>query len=220
VGKIFDVTYFSFEGRAIWRHWIETNQGVFELYSYPDGSDPYYEKRLSEYFETHRGQISPKLVHSFERHHKLVRMSAKQQISVKQAMTEFEALKTQSIVKAFRVYGSIIQIQFSKNAVLSSYGHWVLQKQTSAKTEILADSWTASKEKMDEEIIIFEKSQSTFQQAEIREDQLGLFFSENYILVFQKETTFPAMTLHIDGHQNWMSIFDEQKIFYSKDLIV
>ncbi len=219
VGKIFDATYFSFEGRAIWRQWIETNQGEFELYSYPDASDPYYEKRLTEYFETHRGQINPKLVHSFDRYHKLVRMSTKQQISAKQAMTEFEALKTLSIVKAFRVYGSIIQIQFSKDAVISSYAHWVLQKNTDAKTEILVDSWTASIEEMDAAMTEFENSQAPFEKAVISADQVELFFSKKYLLVLQKESTFPAMTLHIDGRQNWMNIFDERKIFYKKDLI-
>ncbi len=216
VGKISDVKYFHFDGQKIWRHWIETNLGEFEIYSYPDQNDPYYQNKLTNYFEYHRGKIYDEIVHSFDRYHLLVQMSSKEKISVKQVNTEFEQLVGQSIKSAYRVYGSIMQIDFSKEAVISTFANWKIIQEKDATSELLGDS-NQTYEEMDSVINTFLKNGAVVERYWIVDEVTALYFSNGIVIHFEKESHFPALTMHIDGRKNWVDIFDANEIFYKKD---
>lgn len=223
VGTIQDVTYFQNIGRNVWRHFIETNQGEFELYSYPTETREYSEKKLSEFLETMHGRELKKIVHSFDRYHVLHLRSKKQAISHKQANTDLKLLVGMRIMKAFRVYGSIFQMHLevadvNGASVLVSYGRWNIQNNSSKKPTVLVDTTTSSKDELDKAIEQLEKSQPAILSYTLKDNWFKLMLSNDMSLHFMREGRFPAIEVHLKKRSNDLHIVSETEIYYTKDL--
>ncbi len=217
VGIIQDVTYFEFPGREIWRHWLETNQGVFNLYSYPAiPDDPYFQQTITAFLDDQHGIQHPEIVHSFDRRHILDQQSRKQLVSAKQIATDLALLKEQHIEKIFRVIGSLIQIEFSNGACLISYGHWNVQQRVRGVSDILLDG-NQSHEKVDAFLAEIETKHLKFEKYKLKGSFFELYFTE-LSFHFTLQGKFPAAEILFPARKNYLKIFNEDYLEYSKDL--
>ncbi len=227
-GRIKDVTYFDNAGRNIWRHYIETNQGVFELYSYPVSEKEYAEPKLKEYLENrHRKHLSllqkKLIVHSFDRNHVLLQLSKQQQISAKQAIKDLDLLVGSTIEKAFRVYGTIFQMHIgeadvNKASVLVSYGSWSIQDYKKGRANVIADSRIHEYEKLDNTIKSIEDEKSVIERYALKGDWFELYLANAHSLHFNKSGKFPAIEVHLNSRKNDLIIFEENELYYTRDL--
>ncbi|MCD8484731.1 hypothetical protein LRY65_04300 [Candidatus Woesebacteria bacterium] len=220
IGSIEDVMYFEPAHRRIWRHWIETPQGTFELYSYPDTAQEIYPAKLESYLENRLPKLSQrrheKRVYSFDRVHVLIQLTQKHSISPKQAAKDLALLHTQRIVDAFIVYGSIVQIQLENRSILSSYGHWNLQTWGSEPRHILAQS-SDSTEKMETAMQALAQEKAHIVDAVQKDTWVEIFLNTGKSLNFTPSETFAALEIHIPFRRRDVVIFSEEKIFYSKE---
>lgn len=227
VGRIKDVTYFNNAGRNVWRHSIDTNQGEFELYSYPTTEKEYAEPKLRE-FLTVRLHWDPavldqrKLVHSFDRYHVVVQKTKKHQVSSKQASKDLDLLVGSSIQKAFRVYGSIFQMHLDEADVnkanfLVSYGSWSIQDYKKGRANVLVDSRMNSYEQLDNVIELLEKDKPLIEKYILIGGWFELYLSNGMSLHFGRADTFPAIEVHLKSRKNDLLIFEEKELFYTRD---
>jgi len=227
IGKIEDVTYFDSVGRNIWRHYIDTNQGEFELYSYLASEKEYAEPKLREFLKE-RLNWDPavldrrKLVHSFDRCHVLAQKTKKHQISVKQAATDLDLLIGSSIQKAFRVYGTIFQMHLdeadvNKAGVLVSYGSWSIQDYKKGRANVLVDSRMNSYEQLDNAIELLEKDKPFIEKYILKGGWFELYLSNDMSLHFGRADKFPAIEVHLNSRRNDLLIFEEKELFYTRD---
>lgn len=82
IGRISNLMSFEKIGRSIWKHQLETNKGVFEIYSYPVESFLYEKEYLEDIFrEKLNLEFSileqDKLVHSFDMYHNFLEIKKK-----------------------------------------------------------------------------------------------------------------------------------------------
>lgn len=227
IGQIKDATYFDSAGRNIWRHYIDTNQGEFELYSYPATEKAYAEPKL-RLFLKERLNWDPaildqrKLVHSFDRYHVLAQKTKKHLISVKQASTDLDLLIGSSIQNAFRVYGTIFQVHLdeadvNKASVLVSYGLWSIQDYRKGRANVLVDSRMSSYEQLDNAIELLEKNKPLIEKYILKGGWFELYLSNGMSLHFGRAGTFPAIEVHLKSRRNDLLIFEENELFYSRD---
>ncbi len=227
IGQIEDVTYFDSAGRNIWRHYIDTNQGEFELYSYPAIEKEYAEPKLRDFLKE-RLNWDPaildrrRLVHSFDRYHVLAQKTKKHQISVKQASTDLDLLIGSSIQKAFRVYGTIFQMHIdeadvNKAGVLVSYGSWSIQDYKKGRANVLVDSRMNSYEQLDNAIELLEKDKPLIEKYILKGGWFELYLSNGMSLHFGRADKFPAIEVHLNSRRNDLLIFEENELFYTRD---
>lgn len=228
VGTIEDVDYFTNPGSGIWRHHIETNQGVFELYSYPTQQREYAEEKISKFFEE-RLNLDPTLidvtqiVHSFDKYHLLFQFSKKQQISFNQASTDLDMWIGAKIEKAFRVYGSIIQMHLKDSDVnvadvLVSYGIWNIHELEANRDKSIVDTRLHSRDELDKAVDEIEKNAPTILSYGFKDDRFELNLSNGQRLCFKCTSKFPALEVHVKYRKNNLLIFDENRIYYTRDL--
>lgn len=227
IGQIEDVTYFDSVGRNIWRHYIDTSQGEFELYSYPVSEKEYAEPKLREFLQE-RLYWDPtildqrELVHSFDRYHVLAQKTKKHQISVKQALKDLNLLVGSSIQKAFRVYGTIFQMHLdeadvNKAGVLVSYGSWSIQDYKKGRANVLVDSRMNSYEQLDNAIELLEKDKPLIEKFILKGGWFELYLSNGMSLHFGRVDKFPAIEVHLNSRRNDLLIFEENQLFYTRD---
>lgn len=227
IGQIEDVTYFDCAGRNIWRHYISTNQGDFELYSYPYLEKEYAEAKLRSFFKE-RLNWDPKtldqrkVIHGFDRYHVLVQLTKKHQISVKQASKDLDLLIGLSIEKAFRVYGTIFQMHLdganvNKTGVLVSYGLWSIQDYKKGRANVLVDSRMNSYDQLDATIELLDKVKPLIEKYILKGGWFELYLSNDMSLHFWRADTFPAIEVHLKSRKNDLLIFEEKELFYARD---
>jgi hypothetical protein len=227
IGLIEDVTYFDGPGRNIWRHHIDTNQGVFEVYSYPVLQKEYAEPKLAKYLKEGRGnarEVDPKkqIVHSFDRYHVLLQISKKHRITKNQASKDLDLLIGSSIQKAFRVYGTILQIHLNHADVnvadiLVSYGWWSLQDYKKGRANVVVDSRMSEYKKLDTAIEMLHSQKPTIEKYLLKGGWFELYFSNETSLHFWR-SEFPAAEVHLKSRKNNLIIHSENELYYSKDL--
>ena len=226
IGQIEDVTYFDSVGRNIWRHYIETNQGEFELYSYPAPEKEYAEPKLKEFLKERLNWNPPildqrKQVHSFDRYHVLFQETKKHRISVKQASKDLDLLIGSSIQEAFRVYGTIFQMHLdeagvNKVGVLASYGSWSIQDNKKGRADVLADSRMDGYDQLDNTIELLEKDKPIIQKYILKGGCFELYLSNGISLQFGRADKFPAIELDLNCRRNTLLIFEENELFYTR----
>lgn len=224
IGQIEEVRFFGHLGKNIWRHRIETNQGDFELYSYPiDNKEHYFTKlnqSLRQLFFDQKVLEQKKMVQSFDRCHHLVQLSKKERITVKQANKDLDLLLGASIKKAFRVYGSILQMHLNEAnvneaSVLVSYGNWSLQEWKDVDAKLIVNSGD-SYEQMDVAIESIEKDTPTIKKYVLRNGFFEIFLSNEKSLHFSQSGKFPAAELHLFLKRRNLLIFHEDEIYYTR----
>lgn len=228
VGKIEDVTYFQNAGRAIWRHYIETNQGEFSLYSYPvdskESAEPQLEHHLAELLGEHAKQIQRKeIVHSFDQYHTLLQLTKKHRITPKQAYKDLDLLLKATIKKVFRVYGSILQMHLDNvdvdvATVLVSYGQWRIQHHQKESWTVIVDTHTHNREQLDAAVELLAKDQPVIEKYNLAGSWFTMYLSNGMKIDFAREGKFPAIEVHIPCRRNNLHIFEENLILYSRDV--
>lgn len=227
IGQIEDVTYFDNAARSIWRHYIDTNQGEFELYSYPVTEKEYAEPKLREFLKE-RLNWNPavldqrKVVHSFDRYHVLVQKTKKHQISIKQASKDLDLLVDSSIQKAFRLYGTILQVHLdkadvNKAGVLVSYGSWSIQDYKKGRANVLVNSRINSYDQLDNTIELLEKDKPLIEKYVLKGAWFELYLSNGMSLHFWRADKFPAIEVHLNSRKNDLLVFEEKELFYTRD---
>lgn len=219
VGQIEDGTYFEKVGRGIWRQYLETSQGDFELFSYPVESREYAEKKLRDYFTSRRVQQISKLVHSFDRYHVLIQLVKKHQISLKQAEKDLHLILTTSIERGFRVYGTIMQLHLNTGATLVTYAHWKITDQSTQPMTTLADTDIHSRDQLDSMLEISILNKPKIDSYEFKDDWLTLQLSNQKSLHFSQTASFAALKISIPERKNDLHIYSENRIFYYRDLL-
>lgn len=222
IGRIEDVTYFEKSGRNIWRHYIQTNQGEFELYSYPTETREYSEPKLAEYLLQRYPHTLDRLkhfelIHSFDRYHVLLQLTTRHTITSKQAHTDLDLLLGLKIEKAFRVYGSIFQIHLNDSGVLVSYGHWNVQSSPQGEPKILADTHVHHRDQLDQAIEQVEQNHPTITKYILHGSWFELYLSNQLSLHFTRSRKFPAIEVHLPSRRNDVLIFSEEEIVYTRD---
>lgn len=222
IGKIEDVTYFENVGQCIWRHFIYTNQGTFELYSYPATSHDYAKPKLQEFLISHHStRLQRKeIVHSFENYHVLINLEIKLPISPKQAYKDLDLLIGLIIKNIFRVYGTILQIHLNdanvtNTSVLSSYGIWSINDNKKGKANVIVHTHMNSKDQLDEAIGVLKKDQPKIAEYILKEDWFELYLSNGMSIHFKRDENFPAIRVHIQSKKNSLQIFNEHLIYYT-----
>ncbi len=228
IGKIEDVTYFEKVGRNIWRHHIETNQGTFELYSYPVENREYAKKKLKDFLTKklsidHKELEKKKTIHSFDRYHVILQFTKKYLITIKQASKDLDLLIGSTIEKALRVYGTILQIHLNESDVntanvLVSYGSWNIQDYEKGRANVLVKSSMQNYKKLDTAIEIIEKDKPTIEKYILKEEWFELYLSNGTSWHFVRSGKFPAIEIHLKSRKNDIHIFEEDRIFYTKNL--
>ena len=216
VGEIEGVTYFDFKTPNVWRHFIETNQGSFELFSYPAYKKDRSEKVIFASFHQLKDQSAVQSYYRFGRHHLLIRLTKKHLISVKQAMTDFKLLEGQKIRRIFRVYGSILQIILDDDSDISSYGGWHIKKTTRNRQEVIVSSSDQHREITDSVLKEIQSLSPTIMGLSINNDLVKMRLSNNLSLSFQQRWGFPAVEAHAIGRKNEVVVYSEKKIYYVK----
>ncbi len=227
IGQIEDVTYFDSVGKNIWRHYIDTNQGEFELYSYLSSGKEYAEQKLRELLKE-KLNCNPQtlnqrgLIHSFDRYHVLTQKTKKHQISVKQASKDLDLLMGSHIQKAFRVYGTIFQIHLEKAegntiGILVSYGWWSIQDNKKGETNAIVNSKIHSYNQLDDAIELVKKDKPIIKKYVLKGGWFKLYLSNSMSLHFWKSEKFPAIEIHLNSRRNDLLIFEENKLYYSQD---
>lgn len=233
VGLIEDVTYFHGPGRNIWRHHIDTNQGVFEMYSYPVSEKEYAEPTLNEYMQSgypFSDEYYPnkQIVHSFDRYHILLQMSKKHKINKNQACKDLDLLIGSRITEAFRGYGAALymyldqdqhddQNDTNKSTVLVSYDWWSIQNYEKGRANVIADSKMHEYEKLDLAIKELNTAKPIIEKYVLKGSWFELYLSNRTSLHFN-ESLFPAMEVHLKSRKNSLLIFTEHELYYSRNL--
>lgn len=227
IGQIEDVTYFDSVGRNIWRHYIDTNQGEFELYSYPVGEKEYAEQKLAVFLQDHYGNhlqfLQKNIVHSFDRYHVLLQLTKKHRINIKQTIKDLDLLIDSTIEKAFRVYGTIFQMHLDeadvkKASVVVSYGNWSIQNYNEGRANIVADSKIHSYDQLDSAIEAIEKDKPLIKKYVVQSGWFELYLSNGTSLHFKRSSKFPAVEVHLNSRKNDLLIFEENEMYYTQDL--
>ncbi len=228
VGKIEEVSYFANVGFNIWRHFITTNQGDFELYSYPLHNRQYAKGKLSRYLDGRKlkplAQCDSRNVFSFERYHVLVQLTKKFPISFKQAKKDIDLLTGLKVARIFRAYGTIIQAHLGSEdidqakAVIASYGHWSIQDIRSVETKVLAMTEMNSYEVLDKAVDLLDKDRPLVKGYNLDEDFFELHFSNGMLLSFSSTTEFAAARISFLDKRNELVIFNKEKIFYERSV--
>lgn len=228
IGVIEEVTYFQNVGRNVWRHFIETSQGEFELFSYPTETKEYSEAKLKAFFDErhphHIGQLQKReVVHSFDRYHTLLQLTQKHQISVKQACQDLDQLISCTIEKAFRVYGTIFQIHLNTRdvneaSVLVSYGHWSIQREEAGQKMMIVNTHENSYQQLDKAIEALEKDTPAIEKYNFAADAFELQLSNGMSLHFTEDRKFAAIEIHVKKRKNDILVFNKEKIFYTKSV--
>lgn len=224
IGQIEEVRFFGHLGKNIWRHRVETHQGDFELYSYPiDNKEHYFTKlkqSLRQLFLDQKVLEKKKMVQSFDRCHHLVQLSKKERITVKQANKDLDLLLGARIEKAFRVYGSILQMHLNeadvnKASTLVSYGNWSLQEWKDADVKLIVNSGD-SYEQMDMAIENLEQDAPTIKRYSLKDNFFEIFLSNGKSFHFSQSKDFPAAELHIHLKRRELLIFHQDEIYYTR----
>lgn len=228
VGKIENSEYFTNVGAQIWRHYIETNQGSFELYSYPSSEKEYAEEKLTKYFEKQFGDILPTLrkkeiVHSFDRYHVVVQLQRKHGISLKQASRDLKLLPGLQVDAVYRVYGSIIQLELSspsldKKHILFSYGSWSIQDYEKGRANVVAGSKMHSYDQLDTAIDRLQTNAPTIEKYILHNGWFELYLSNKMSIHFGRSDLFPAVQINFSSRKNSLLVFHEQELYYVRDL--
>lgn len=228
IGRIEDVTYFENVAAGVWRHYIETNQGDFEMYSYVPSEREYAEPKLEVYFEKwdrkYLDQTKKRgTVHSFDRNHVLVQRLKKHRINIKQAVKDLDLLVGSKIEKAFRVYGSIFQMHLNefdvnKASVLVSYGQWSICDHKDNQTNTLADTKIHERDQLDTIIEKIAKDTPQIEKYLLQGDLFVLYLTNGLSISFSRSPAFPAIEVHVKTRKNDVLIFTENEIYYRKDV--
>lgn len=221
VGKIIYVTYFSNIGSQVWRHSIETTRGDFELYSYPVEIHEYAQQKISSSSGRDRGYLYPNLCHSFDRYHQLKQLTKKFSITLKQLSIDMLMLKNLEVEKIYRVYGSIVYIDFENDAYISSYGAWkVFLKREREDDELLIDTDIDSKERIDYRLEVLTEKKLHYESYQLKGDIFEVLFSDGYYFQFTayKEARLQAGSISLPGRKKRITLFDEREIFYEKEV--
>ncbi len=226
IGEIVDISKFGDVTESIWRHQIETNQGEFELYSYPLTEEEDALSRLKEFYVQKlrwdpRMLDQQKIIQSFDRCHILVQKTVKEQISYEQALEDLDMLIGLTIQKAFRVYGTIFQMHLGqanadKIGTLECYASWSIVDIQEDETSIIADSNIHSKDQLDEAIRSVEAARAVIEKHLFSNGQFELQLSNEMRLCFKRSDVFPAIELDFNSKQNALRIVDENKFIYSR----
>ena len=216
VGKIEEATYFDFNAPNIWRHHLETNQGAFELFSYPYYQKDRSEKAILSFFRQLKNQPKIKPYYRFGRYHRLVRLTKKHPISAKQAMTDLKLLEGRKITKIFRVYGSILQIILDDDSDVLSYANWNVQKDIKNQSRVLVDSAVSKKTELDNVLENLEPQHLAVKNITLDDKWFEIYLANNLSLHFHQSWGFPAVEAHISGRKNEVMVYDEKKIYYVK----
>lgn len=214
VGAITYVTYFDYIGRQVWRHYIETDKGEFELYSFPTELHDYALERIAISPAGNRGILNTEVCHSFDRYHLLKQFSKKVLITNDQLELDFKVLKDQVITKIFRVYGTILQGYFSQDTVFCSYGRWRLRGQDNI---VLIESISTSKKEIDSIIDSLAEKHLALQSFSVDGDTLQLNLSKGFIFDFQPNDRFAAIEIRFSDKRKDIRFYDEKKIYYLKE---
>jgi hypothetical protein len=219
VGKVIRADYFGNIGSQVWRHFIETPQGDFELYSYPPELQEYAEKKIIDKLTENNWPLFPLVCHSFDRYHRLAQRSKKIPITVKQLATDMKPMVNQTLDKIFRVYGTIVQMYFGESGVLASYAEWqLLRTQKGVKSETLISSLIDSYEKIDQTLESLPLHTLTYQRFTLKDNCLKLFLSNGYCFKFVTTKLFPAAEIGFTLHGHEVEIFSETNINYIKSV--
>lgn len=225
INTIRNVTYFENIGRNIWRHFIETDRGEFELFSYPDSEDEYAQAKLKEFLsDIHRDlDLAQKheVVHSFDRHHVLVQLSKKNHITVKQAAKDLDLLLGLTIKKAFRVYGSIFQIHLGDADVdtastLVSFGWWSIHTTEKGQTNVVVTTGSHGIDDLDTAIASLESDMPSIKEYILKDEWFELFLSNGMSLHFVSTNSFPAIEIHLAFKKNRLVIVNERTLYYTR----
>lgn len=223
VGTIEDVTYFQNIGRSIWRHYITTTHGEFELYSHEPAESEYAKRKIAEFLQDRHGEGFGADVHCFDRYHTLCRLTVRHRISYKQADGDLQLLLGKKILKAFRVYGSIFQIHIQSSdvnvaRVLVSYGHWSISGLRDGKSYVFAQTTTDNKDRLDAAIKRIEVAAPQIREYRFDGDVFEVFLSGDLCLRFWKSEQFEALKVHLPERKNNILIYAQNEMFYTKDL--
>ncbi|MDH5533006.1 MAG: hypothetical protein OEX81_01090 [Candidatus Pacebacteria bacterium] len=221
VGRIKEAESFLSIGKNSWIHFIKTNQGEFELFSFPtyvteDEQLELLDKRLERF-----GYIFEETIHRFDRYHQLVQKTRLTKISPKQIIDDFELLKDQKIKDLFRVTGTIIHFNFENDSTIWSYGLWSLQhKETDKDSKVLIDSYNTPGLEIEDIIEELQKKNLEYKSFILKDDWFELYFSDGYSFHFKADYEFPAIEyLFFRDNDNSIQIFSEQEIYYSKEIV-
>lgn len=223
VGKITYVTYFNKIGNNIWRHFIETPHGEFELFSFQPETGDYSLPRLNEHLQDRHGKLFKKKFHCFDRYHLLLHLQKKWPISLKQSHQDLEKIVGSTIQEAFRVYGTIFQIHVNqpnvKNIdVLVSYGQWFIQKKDQGQSIVIASTYTHDHDQLDKVIENIEKDKPIIEKYVFTCDWFEIYLSNKKSLYFKRNGKFPAIELHLSSKKNNLLLFTEDQIYYFRSL--
>ncbi len=215
VGKIVKYTYFDTVGRNIWRHWLETNQGIFELYSYVPEESQYAEQKLLEYFHSSRGLENPKRQHCFDRYHVLVQFTRKVLVTATQVRTDLDLLIGQSLLNAFRVYGALIQFDLEQSTLVAN--GWSIQKLVVGEQRVLVHSSMNSLEQLDAEIEKLVAAHPKVQKYVLKQEWFELFLVGDISIHFSGSNSSEAISVNNQLSNHHVRIFTEKMIWYQWD---
>ncbi len=215
VGSIEYTTYFQNIGSNVWRHFIETNQGTFELYSFPPELLEYAKGKVNL---IERGTLYSTMCHTFDRYHLLRQLTQKVKIGQKQLKTDLSSIDQAAITDVYRNHGSIIQIKLSNQATITSNDSWNLQfNYQTSKSDVLVSTMN-SYQKIDKFLKLLTEKQVIFHSFILKEGWFEVLFSKNYSLHFRSSGRFAAVEISIPSKKHRIHIFDEKDIEYVKEL--
>lgn len=217
VGKIALLDHYMTLGSNTWLHFIKTNQGEFELFSFPtqvpvDIQEHIIEKRNEDWY----GKSFDKIIHCFDRHHQLIQKTKLIKITPKQVFTNLNKLVGKKLIKSFRVYGTIFDLRFEDELTIWSYAEWNLQEN---KSKILLHSNTSTYDEIDDLVEKLPEHDLRIKSFTIEDEWFEIYFNENLSLHFRKQGRFPAVEIISYGKsKNSIQVFEECEIFYQKEL--
>ena len=218
IGKLKHVSYFNDVGPKIWRHSIETLHGSFSLYSYLTEYDDNAQQKIAAFIGNRVSKLKKyeQVCHSFDRYHLLYQSTQKNQINRNQVSKDFEILKGIAVEQAYRVYGSIIQIDFVDGSSINTYAQWSLQEIQKGVSRVLVSSYK-EREKIDTQIAYFESKKPIFKDFIIKGHSVEFFFTEDLSLHFKQQDEFSAVQIIPKHKKYWIDIVSENEISYERE---
>lgn len=220
VGIIIKANMFMTLSQNTWLHFIRTSKGDFELFSSPTQLDFEIQTKIVIERTDDYGKIFDKIVHSFDRYHHLVQKTQLTKITPKQAATDLILLNNKKLTNIFRVYGTILQLEFDDDSVIWSYAAWNLQQANpDQEPKVLITTDTSTYQEIDQYIDSLPEKKLSFKSFIIKDEWFEIFFSDGYSLHFKEAYDFPAAEYLFFGKKsNSIEIFNEKEIYYSKEL--
>ncbi len=225
IGSITDTTAFASIGKDIWRHLIKTPQGDFELYSYLPERAEYCEQQLAKYLSGQRGKRLSDIAHCFSRYNVAVQLTKRSPISPNQAKIHLESLLQQLVNRAFRAYGTIVQMRLENGLSFYSYGSWIARRRSDRSLEencqrppSLIESNSFAYDQIDDFLGQVEKDRPILLTYQLTPDGVELNFADNLQVRFTATKDFPALVVSTKKENCSVHVWNSSNISYEIDL--